>query len=170
MIYENIKKILWDMQISFDEIEHEESKTCDDSKRLRSEAWLEWIWSKNIVFHCKWNFYLVTTLWDKDIKARNFKGEFGSKDIRFASADEISQVLGNDAKIWSIPPFGFSNSEIPVFVDEEIFASEYFMFNPAISTKTIRVKTSDLMKVYENMQNKVKLFKVWEEEFSVREI
>jgi hypothetical protein len=38
MIYENIKKILTDMQISFDEIEHEESKTCDDSKRLRSEA------------------------------------------------------------------------------------------------------------------------------------
>ncbi len=170
MIYENIKNILLDMQISFDEIEHEESKTCDDSKRLRSEAGLEGIWSKNIVFHCKWNFYLVTTLGDKDIKARNFRYEFWSKDIRFASVDEISQVLGNDAKIWSIPPFGFSNSEIPVFVDEEIFEHEFFMFNPAISTKTIRVKTSDLMKVYESLENKVKLFKVSEEEFSVREI
>jgi hypothetical protein len=44
------------------------------------------------------------------------------------------------------------------------------MFNPAISTKTIRVKTSDLMKIYESMENSVKLFNVSEEEFSVKEI
>lgn len=97
MIYENIKKILWDLQISFDEIEHEESKTCDDSKRLRSEAGLEGIWSKNIVFHCKWNFYLVTTLWDKDIKARNFKRNLEAK-ISDLQVHEISQILWNDAK------------------------------------------------------------------------
>lgn len=60
------------MQISFDEIEHEESKTCDDSKRLRNEAtWMNL--KQKYSFHCKWNFYLVTTIWDKDIKARNFK-------------------------------------------------------------------------------------------------
>jgi hypothetical protein len=44
------------------------------------------------------------------------------------------------------------------------------MFNPAISTKTIRVKTSDLMKIYESLDNKIKLFKVSEEEFSVRDL
>lgn len=170
MIYENIKKIIQDMKISFDEIEHEESKSCDDSKIFRNKAGLEWAWSKNIVFHCRWNFYLVTTIWDKDIKARNFKHEFGSKDIRFASADEISQNLWNDAKIWSIPPFWFENISIPIFVDTDIFEHEYFMFTPAIPTKTIRVKTTDLMKIYKNTQNNVKLFKVSEEEFSVKEI
>ncbi|MDD4152075.1 MAG: YbaK/EbsC family protein [Candidatus Gracilibacteria bacterium] len=170
MIYENIKKIIQDMKISFDEIEHEESKSCDDSKIFRNKAGLEGAGSKNIVFHCRGNFYLVTTIGDKDIKARNFKHEFGSKDIRFASADEISQNLGNDAKIGSIPPFGFENISIPIFVDTDIFEHEYFMFTPAIPTKTIRVKTTDLMKIYKNTQNNVKLFKVSEEEFSVKEI
>ncbi len=170
MLYEKIKNILSNLEINYYEIEHPESKTCEDSKKFREEAWISWIWSKNIVFHCKWNFYLVTTIWDKDIKARNFKKEFWSKDIRFASQDEISKVLWNETKIWSIPPFGFENSEIPVFVDEEIFANEFFMFNPWISTKTIRIKSKDLEKVYKNMQNIVKLFKVTPEEFFVKEI
>jgi prolyl-tRNA editing enzyme YbaK/EbsC (Cys-tRNA(Pro) deacylase) len=45
----------------------------------------------------------VTTTGEKQIKARNFKHEFGSKDIRFASQEEITAVSG--AIIGSIPPF-----------------------------------------------------------------
>jgi len=35
----------------------------------------------------------VTTLGDKDIKARNFKSQFGTKDIRFASQEEITKEI-----------------------------------------------------------------------------
>ena len=48
---------------------------------------------------------------------------------------------------------------IPVYVDSEIFESEYFIFNPAIPTKSLRLKTSDFKKVYENIKNPVKFFK-----------
>jgi hypothetical protein len=43
-------------------------------------------------------------------------------------------------------------------VDSEIFENEYFMFNPWISTKTIRIKTSDLEKIYKTLKNEVKIF------------
>lgn len=89
---------------------------------------MEGIGSKNLLFHCKGNFYLVTTMGDTQIKARNFKHEFGSKDIRFASQDEIT--LCTQAVIGSIPPFGFTNPKIPIYVDMEIFDHEYFCFNP----------------------------------------
>jgi len=165
--YNNIKFILGNLGIDFTEIEHQESHSCEESKKFRNEKWLSWLGSKNIVFHCKWNYYLITTHWDKNIKARNFKHEFGSKDIRFANQEEIT--LNLDVIIWSIPPFGFENSSIPIFVDVEIFESEYFIFNPSVPTKSIRVKTENLKKIYNSLPNPVKYFKHSEEEFELFE-
>ncbi|MDD3793456.1 MAG: YbaK/EbsC family protein [Candidatus Gracilibacteria bacterium] len=168
MMYENIKKILKEREIIFDEIEHCESQSCDDSKRFRAEAGLDGIGSKNIVFHAKGQYYLVTTIGDKEIKARRFKKEFGTKDIRFAYQEEITSLLG--ATIGSIPPFGFENKTIKIFVDKEIFTHEYFMFNPGVSTKTIRIKTSDLKEIYISLQNQIKIFEFLEEETIFEEL
>lgn len=162
--YNNIHQLLETYGIEFDEVSHEPSTSCEHSKELRMKAWLEWVGSKNIIFHAKWKFYLVTTLWDTDIKARKFKKEFGTKDIRFASQEEITSLwLG---VIGSIAPFWFENSEVPVYVDSEIFEHEYFMFNPSDATKSIRLKTQDLKKIYENMKNEVKFFTLTEEEIT----
>jgi hypothetical protein len=38
------------------------------------------------------------------------------------------------------------------------------MFNPSDATKSIRLKTQDLKKIYENMKNEVKFFTLTEEE------
>lgn len=156
MIYQHIHNLLCELHIPFTEIQHEASTSCEHSKELRNKAWLVGIGSKNIVFHAKGSFYLVTTLWDKDIKARNFKNEFGTKDIRFASQEEITSQIG--ATIGSIPPFGFSNQEIPFYVDEEIFTYEFFCFNPWDPTLSIQISTQDLKKVYTSGRNPCKFF------------
>lgn len=158
MVFENILNILKTSNISFDLIEHEPSTSCEHSKILREKAGLVWVWSKNIIFHAKWEFYLVTTIWDKDIKARKFKWEFWTKDIRFASQDEITNI--KMWTIWCISPFWFENENIKVYVDWEIFEHEYFMFNPWVPDKTIRVKTDDLKNIYKNMKNDIKFFKL----------
>lgn len=167
-MYNEIIKIMNKLNIDFDEFDHEESKSCLDSKKFREEAWFDWIGSKNIVFHAKWNFYLVTTIWDKDLKARKFKKEFWTKDIRFANSGEIKEVI--NWAIWSIPPFGFLNNEIPLFVDKEIFDHKYFMFNPWIPTKTIRIKSIDLIKIYNELKNIVKEFDFSNDEVLFKEI
>lgn len=163
---ERIISLLDSLGIPYDLIEHEESHTCEDSKRLRDAAGMVGQGSKNIIFHARGRFYLVTTLADKSIKARNFKHEFGTKDIRFASQEEISPIL--NATIGSIPPFGFGNIEIPLYVDEEIFDAEYFIFNPSVPTESLRIATIDLRQVYESLGNPVKYFRASEEEFMVQ--
>lgn len=155
-LFLSILHLINNLNIPFKEINHEASTSCEHSKSLRKAQGLVWIGSKNIVFHAKGKFYLVTTLGDKNIKARNFKHEFGTKDIRFASQEEITKELG--ATIGSIPPFGFENSEIPLYVDAEIFNHEYFCFNPWIPTKSIQIKTEDLKNMYLHLKNKVKIF------------
>ncbi len=166
-MYKNIKKILEENNIEYDEIEHEVSTSCEDSKELRENAWLEWLGSKNLVFHCKEKFYMIVTHADKRINAKRFKKEFGSKNIRFANAEEIKEQI--DGTIGCIPSFGFSNTEIPIFVDSEIFEHEYFMFNPDDATKTIRIKTWDLNFIFNGLENPVKYFLWWEETMDIIE-
>lgn len=160
-MYNNIIKILKENNIVFDEIDHKISKSCEDSKKFREEAWLLWLWSKNLFFHCKEKFYIVVTHADKKINAKRFKKEFWSKNIRFANAEEIKEQI--NWTIWCIPSFGFLNTEIPIFVDSEIFEHEYFMFNPDNPEKTIRVKTGDLNEIFLQIKNPVEFF-LWGEE------
>ncbi|MDD2486755.1 MAG: YbaK/EbsC family protein [Candidatus Gracilibacteria bacterium] len=166
-LYDNIIDILKGLGIKYQEINHEESHSCEQSKKFRDEAGLDGLGSKNIVFHAKGRFYILTTYGDKQIKARNFKHEFGTKDIRFASQDEIFDEISG--KIGSIPPFGFENETIPVFVDAEIFDSEFFMFNPGNPEKSIRISTDDLKEIYSKMKNPIRYFIHSEEDFRILE-
>lgn len=164
-MYNNIIKILKENNIEFDEIEHGISTSCEDSKKFRENVWLTGLWSKNLIFHCKENFYIIVTHADKKINAKRFKKEFGSKNIRFANSEEISEQI--NGVIWCIPSFGFKNTEIPIYVDSEIFEHEYFMFNPWISTKTIRIKTGDLNNIFLKIKNPVEFFLWWEDTMEI---
>lgn len=162
MIYDNIRDMLENLHIPFDEITHEASTSCEHSRELREQAGLSGAGSKNIVFHAKGNFYLVTTLGNKDIKARRFKKAFGTKDIRFATAEEIASLgLGT---IGSIPPFGSGDGTVPIFADTEIFEHEHFMFNPGDPCKTLRIRTADLREIYRHIANPVTFFTALEAE------
>ncbi len=159
-IYKNILRILKTQNIHFEEIEHPPVLTCDESARYRKEHGWEGVGSKNIILHAKGRFYLIVTVAEKEIKARRFKKEFGTKNIRFATPEEVERITG--CKIGAIPPFGYLNPEIPIYVDEEIFQHEYFMFNPAVHTKSIRIKTEDLKKIYKAVEQPVKFFSIKE--------
>jgi len=161
-LYNAIIDLLGTLHISFEEITHEPTTSCQHSQQLREKAGWITAGSKNIVFHAKGKFYLVTTLWSKDIKARRFKKPFGTKDIRFATQEEISSI--HMGTIGSIAPFGFTNTEIPLFVDSAIFDSEYFSFNPADPTKSIKIQTQDLKKIYQTLSNPIQFFRLDEEE------
>ena len=155
--YENIINILESNNISYDQIEHGEVSSSASSMEFRKEAgWTDGNGSKNIIYHAKENFFHIVTTHDAMFKARVFKKQFGTKNIRFATPEELDTHTG--CKIGSIPPFGYTNSELPIFVDARIFDTEYFMFTPADNFKSLRVKTTDLLKIYKIIENSVKFF------------
>lgn len=160
-MYKNIINILKVNNINYTEITHEISKTCDDSKVFREASWLKWLWSKNLIFHSKWNFFIIITHANKRINAKRFKKEFWSKNIRFATPKEIETQI--NWTIWCIPSFWFLNTTIPIFIDSDIFREEYFMFTPDDPTKTIRLKTWDLNVIFNTLDNPVKYF-LWGED------
>lgn len=156
------------LKIKFDEIEHPAVLTTEDSKREReAQNWTLGEGSKNILFHAKEKFYQVTTLASKNFKARKFKGEFGTKNIRFANPEEVLEQSGCESG--AIPPFGHLNSDLPLYFDEAIFALDYFMFNPALHEKSIRVKGEDMKKIISSLKNPVKIFSLEEDSFEIKE-
>jgi len=168
-IYKNIISILNSLNITYKEIEHPEVKTCEDSAKYRAQKGLNGIGSKNILFHAKGKFYLVVTIATTEIKARRFKKQFGTKNIRFANETELQEVTA--CKSGSLPPFGYLTTQLPIYVDKEIFEHKNFMFNPAIPTKTISINTKDLLKVYKNIEQPVILFsKTKENQFQFENI
>ncbi len=167
-IYENILRILRELNISYEQIDHPPVRTCENSMKYRKEHGWEGVGSKNIIFHAKERFYLVVTTSEKEVKARRFKKEFGTKNIRFATPEEVKEVTG--CEIGAIPPFGYKNKDLPIYVDEEIFGNEYFMFNPAIHTKSIRIRSEDLLRIYKFIENPVKIFFLEEGKIEFRSV
>jgi len=167
-VYENISRILERLGLPCEEIDHGAVSGCEDSQHFRRQAGWSGASSKCILFHAKGRYYLVVTTAQKEIVARRFKREFGTKDIRFAKLEELARWTGCDPG--SVSPFGHPREDLPYYIDEDIFKVEYFMFNPAVPTRSMRIKTGDLRKVYAALPNPVRYFSEDEEgRFSVRE-
>ena len=58
----------------------------------------------------------------------------------------------------SVPPFGHRDPALPFYVDEGILEAEFFMFNPAVPTKSLRIATSDLRRIVAAVPNPVSVF------------
>jgi len=156
-VYNNIIKILENNNIHFDEIEHGEVKSSASSMEYRKKAgWIEGNGSKNLIYHAKGNFFHIVTTHNAMFKARVFKKEFGTKNIRFANEDELVENV--NCKIGSIPPFGYENTNLPIYVDARIFDNKYFMFTPADNFKSIRIESENLLNIYKKIDNPVKFF------------
>jgi Ala-tRNA(Pro) deacylase len=155
-VYQAIKDLLRRQGIPCDEIEHAPVGSCEESLVFRGQAGWNGASSKCILLKAKGKYYLLVTTAEKEIKARLFKREFGTKDIRFASRDELMEVTGCDPG--SVPPFGHRDPSLPFYADENILRSEHFMFNPAIPTKSFRIRTGDLLRIFASISNPVSTF------------
>lgn len=143
--------------VPYESLRHPPVTGCDDSVRYRREAGWEGASSKCILFHAKGRFYLVVTTAEREIKARRFKREFGTKDIRFATPEEVREVTG--CAVGSVPPFGHDGPPLPIYVDDRIFTASHFLFNPADPTESLRIPTDGLRAVYAAGPDPVTVFR-----------
>jgi prolyl-tRNA editing enzyme YbaK/EbsC (Cys-tRNA(Pro) deacylase) len=165
-VYESIILILRCNHIPYEEIGHTPVKTTDDSARERAAAgWTKGVGSKNILFHAKGKFYLIVTAASKQIKARIFKKEFGTKDIRFAYDDEVMTQTGCTSG--SVPPFGHPSANLPIYLDKDILSAEWFMFNPGDHTRSIRLRPAGLEQALAAIPNPVSIFEISENGVSI---
>lgn len=154
--YETIVRILDDQGIATEILDHPRVQGCEDSLAHREQAGWTGASSKCILFHAKGVFHLVVTTADRRINARHFKKPFATKNIRFATPDEVGWATG--CEIGSMPPFGHQSTEMPIYVDAAILERSHFMFNPADPGKSFRIPAKVLPAIYAFLPNPVLWF------------
>lgn len=160
-VYDTIIDILETVGASFERITHEAVEHCEDSLAHRTGAGWTGASSKCILFHAKGAFHLVVTTADEKINGRKFKKQFGTKNIRFASPEEVAEHTG--CAIGSMPPFGITSPDVPVYVDARILDDGHFMFNPAVPTESLRILAKDLPEIYAAVPNPLHWFRPGED-------
>lgn len=80
-----------------------------------------------------------------------------SKKLEMAPPREVAEITG--CEIGSVPPFGHKNY-IQLYVDEGIFEEEYNEFNAGRHVVSIRIKSTDLRKVFETLKAKFGNFSI----------
>ena len=155
-VYREIIDRLNRLGVAYEQIDHEIAGHCEDSLRCRAMAGWTGASSKCILLHAKGRHYLVVTTAEKELVARLFKKEFGTKDIRFAKTEDLARLTGCEPG--SVSPFGHPNAEFPYYVDEGIFRAEHFMFTPSDPARSIRIRTGDLRRIYASLPNPVRYF------------
>lgn len=150
-VYEKIIQLLKNNKIEFQALEHEPTKTCADSARIRGTSPEQG--AKALVCIGDKKPIMIVLPCSKKLDVKLFKQTFGVKDLRFATPDEVKQFTG--LEIGSIPPFG-SLFNLTTHLDLALARQKQIAFNAGDIHKSVIMNYSDYIK----LENHVKLANV----------
>ena len=152
---QDLIKILSDQNFEFEITHHEPLFTVEDSKNLRGK--INGAHSKNLFLKDQKNkFFLVSFMEDITADLKAMSEPLNSKKLSFAKESYLEKYLG--LKPGSVTPFGLlndSNKHVNFFFDKTFLDFEIVNFHPLVNTSTISLNPINLIKLIEEMHNKV---------------
>ena len=145
--YEQLADLLNRFSIPFSIVEHPPAHTTEEADNYIKGH--EGVRTKTLFLNNrhKTAFYLIIMDDTKRLNIEKFKQITGEKKLSFASDESLIKKLGLPAGI--VSPFGLINDkdkDIKVYFDKEVTNQEILTFHPNVNTKTIFLKTTDVMK------------------------
>lgn len=150
-VYGQIIQLLGQAKVKYQSLEHEPTKTCADSARIRGTTPDQG--AKALVCIADKKPIMIVLSCSRKLDAKLFKQTFGVKDLRFATPDEVKQITG--LEIGSIPPFG-SLFNLTTHLDLALASQKQIAFNAGDIHKSVIINYSDYIK----LENRVKLANV----------
>jgi prolyl-tRNA editing enzyme YbaK/EbsC (Cys-tRNA(Pro) deacylase) len=154
MIYhpltEEIKQLLVDNNCWFETYEHAPVLTSVEAVKVRSGYSLSQ-GAKALILRIKkkgeeeYKFVMLVVPGDKRFDKEKVQKLLASKDIRFATEEEIAKIT-NGVKVGGVPPFGnFFNLE--VYADSLLFENEKIIFNAGDRSFSIAMLSKDYQRI-----------------------
>ncbi len=139
--FESIKRLLDKKGMEYEVSEHEPVYTSEDAARIRGEDIKTGV--KALIFKTKNSFIMCLVPGDRKIDMKKLKAIINS-DAHLASPEEVLECTG--CEIGSVHPVGTLMS-LKTYADRRIFENEYVNFNAGLHTVSIRMKSSDFMRL-----------------------
>lgn len=131
---------------------HRPALSYEDLDKVRKETGFVGTEGKCLVLKADNKFIVFITLYNKKANFDKIKEKLNVKKIRLASKEELKEQFG--AEPGCAYPFGF-DSNVDIYIDPQIYDQEWFLFSPAVPTKTIQIRGLDLKKIFNSLQNKI---------------
>ena len=141
-VFIRITKLLYEHQVKYLIKDHLPTRTSEESALHRDEPLK--IGAKAMLLKIDTGFVMAVLPADKKIDSALLKKVLSSKSLRFATPEELKEITG--LVPGSVPPFG-ALFNIPMLVDKSLLEEEYVAFNAGSLEKSIKMKTSDYVKI-----------------------
>jgi Ala-tRNA(Pro) deacylase len=141
--YEAIIRLLDEAHIQYEKFEHEPVFTSEQAAAVRGTDIKQG--AKALLFKTKEGvFVLVVLPGNKRADSKKLKALLGTKDLRFASPEEVEQQMG--CQIGSCYPLGVI-AGLRTLVDKSLGQNEFIAFNPGRHDISIKMAYVDYMRL-----------------------
>lgn len=147
---DRIKLLLLELELKPTYLEHEEVITSEEAARTRGFELKQGI--KALLFTDDNNQWVIVDLpANKKVDSKKVAEILGwSKSrIRMATPEEVMQKTG--CEIGAVPPFGHKEN-LQILVDLEVYNNQDSAFNIGLRTKSLKIKTESMKKVFEKVK------------------
>ncbi len=142
-ITERIRNLIETNNIKYREVDHHETRTCEESADARGEE-LKY-GGKTILFKDKKDYRLFVISASLQIDNNKVRKILGSQKLRFATREELLELAGVESG--ALPPFGRDILPYDLYLDESIIQNEIICFNAGVLTKSFIMRTEDYLKI-----------------------
>lgn len=153
-IYDKFKEL----NIVYDEIEHEAVYTVEEAQKL--ERMIDGVGCKNLFLTDKKGHYYLYVL--EDYKRADLKSlalYLKVLKLTFGSEEYLNKLLGLSKG--SVTPLGIINDlkhEVVLIIDSDL-VDKKLLCHPNINTKTISIEYKDLIRLIDNQGNRYIIYK-----------
>lgn len=154
----DIYKILMELNINYEEIEHKAIYTAEEALQEDIANKIDGIGCKNLFVKSKDRYYLIFIKAEKRADLKAIAHLVNEAKLSFASEEELKDIL--DLTIGSVTPLGLINDKnnlVTLLIDKEL-ANEKVLAHPNINTKTVSMQLSDLIKLVQHIKHQYILF------------
>ncbi len=141
----NLYKILSELNINYEEYEHDAVYTCDEVAALNLE--MKGAHTKNLFLRDDKGkrHFLVVAPAEKEIVLKSLSDIIGAKRLGFASPERLKKYLG--VVPGAVSPLAIINDlekEVELYLDSSLKEEGEIQCHPLVNTKTIVISISDL--------------------------
>jgi Ala-tRNA(Pro) deacylase len=140
--FEDIINLLKQQSISYELLEHKPVYTSEEAASVRGMDLHSG--AKSLVLKAGKEFVLAILPGDTRVDSKKLKEVFGVKDLRFATPEEVQEIMG--CAIGSCHPIP-SIANLRAVLDPSLSENEYIFFNPGVHNKSIKMKYTDYLAI-----------------------
>jgi len=141
-VFEKIIQLLGRAGVEYELLRHEPVRTAQEASKIRETSIKEGV--KAIIFAADGKPVLICVSGDRRIDSKVFKKDYGVKDLRLLSPEEVLQLTG--LEVGAIPPLGKAMNLL-TYLDKAVLNNEYVCFNAGSHTRSVKMKTADFVQL-----------------------